>query len=232
MSIFITGTDTSCGKTFISCGILRALADNSRQVIGMKPMATGAEAVDGELRNEDVDALQAASNTDLPASVRNPYLFAPPASPHIVAAQSGVEIELDVITSAFRACVDATDFVVVEGVGGWLVPINETQTVADLAAKLGLPVLLVVGVRLGCINHALLSAHAITASRLPFVGWVANIVEPDIYACDEVIEAVARRIEAPLLGTVAWNDTGALTEIAARLAANKASPVPPPVARS
>ncbi len=220
MSIFITGTDTDCGKTYVSCALLRALDAGGYAALGMKPIASGATLVDGRLQNADVTALERASNTAIAAEIRNPYLFAPPTSPHIAAAESATEIDLELILAAYRRCAAAADFVVVEGVGGWLVPLSPTHTVADLARALGLPVLLVVGVRLGCINHALLSARAIAASGLDLYGWVANILDPDLHALDTVIESISERLPAPCLGIVGWQADTALGEAALKLAAS------------
>ena len=220
MSVFVTGTDTGCGKTYISSAILRALGGDGLRVVGMKPVATGAEIIDGQLRNDDVEQLAAASNVAVAETARNPYLFEPPASPHIAAAAAGVVITTKTIIRAYRECAAAADFVVVEGVGGWHVPLCETQTVGGLAAALGLPVLLVVGIKLGCINHGLLSASAISASNAPLCGWIANVLEHDLYALDAVVATLETRISAPLLGVAGWQDDSPMQAAARLLAAD------------
>ncbi|MGE0485069.1 MAG: dethiobiotin synthase [Gammaproteobacteria bacterium] len=219
MNVFVTGTDTGCGKTYVTAGLLRHLAARGTRALGMKPIASGAERIDGQLVNEDVRALVAASSVAVPPRVLNPYLFEPPASPHLAAAASGAHVDLDVIRDAYAACRAAAEVVVVEGVGGWQVPLAEDLDVADLVRALGLPVLLVVGVRLGCINHALLTSAAIAEAGIVCHGWVANVLEPDLYDRDGVIETMARRIPAPLLATIEAGDTSSLATLAAGLAA-------------
>jgi dethiobiotin synthetase len=212
MSIFVTGTDTNCGKTYISCTMLRALGAHGSRALGMKPVASGAESINGALVNDDVEALALASNVAVAPEIRNPYLFAAPASPHIAAAHAGAAIDLHTILTAYEACANAADFVVVEGVGGWQVPLNETLDVADLAIALQLPVLLVVAIKLGCINHALLTAAAIARTQLPFCGWVANLVEDDLFAREKVIQTLETRLSAPLLAVVDWHQPNALEQ--------------------
>jgi dethiobiotin synthetase len=201
-SCFVTGTDTEIGKTLISAAILHKLASSGQRACGMKPVAAGATMIDGALHNEDADMLIAAGNVHLPSSITTPYMLREPAAPHIAAALEGVTIEAVPIIAAFAEIQAASDAVVVEGVGGFRVPFNDTFDSADLAAQLNLPVILVVGMRLGCISHALLTVEAIIARGLVLAGWIANTADPDMRFEQENIDALAQRIPAPLLGRV------------------------------
>ncbi len=199
---FVTGTDTEIGKTLVSAAILHKLVESGQRACGMKPIAAGAELRDGELHNEDADMLAAAGNVHLPQNITTPFMLREPAAPHIAAALEGVTIEAVPILAAYTEILAASDSVVVEGVGGFRVPFNDTFDSADLAAQLNLPVVLVVGMRLGCISHALLTVEAIVARGLVLAGWVANTADPDMRFFDENVEALAARIPAPLLGVV------------------------------
>jgi dethiobiotin synthetase len=193
LSLFVTGTDTEIGKTLVSAALLRGFARAGLRAAAMKPVAAGAFERDGVWHNEDADQLDAAASVLLPPAIRTPYLLKEPAAPHIVAAREGVEL-------------DVAHIVAVEGVGGFRVPLTDTHDTADLAVALNLPVLLVVGMRLGCISHALLTAEAITARGLRIVGWVANRVDPTMHFADENVDALrtrlARQYDAPLVGIV------------------------------
>jgi len=197
---FVTGTDTEIGKTLVSSALLHALV--RRGVRGMKPVAAGAVLRDGRLHNDDCDQLEAAGNVHLPQSITTPFLLKEPAAPHIAAALEKVAIDPVPILAAFLEIAAASDATVVEGVGGFRVPLTDTYDTADLAQQLDLPVILVVGMRLGCINHALLTVEAIAARGLKLIGWVANALEPEMAFADENIAALAARIPAPLLGRV------------------------------
>lgn len=199
---FVTGTDTEIGKTLVSSAILYKLASSGVRACGMKPVAAGAALRDGELHNDDADMLIEAGNVHLPPSITTPYMLREPAAPHIAAALEDVTIESAPIIAAFAEIQAASDAVVVEGVGGFRVPFNDDFDSADLAAQLNLPVILVVGMRLGCISHALLTVEAIVARGLVLAGWVANTADPDMRFEQENIEALAQRIPAPLLGRV------------------------------
>ena len=199
---FVTGTDTEIGKTLVSAAILHKLVASGQRACGMKPVAAGAELRDGALHNDDADMLIAAGNVHLPQNITTPFMLREPAAPHIAAALEGVTIEAVPILAAYTEVLAASDAVVVEGVGGFRVPFNDTFDSADLAAQLNLPVILVVGVRLGCISHALLTVEAIVARGLVLAGWVANTADPDMRFFDENIEALEARIPAPLLGVV------------------------------
>ena len=203
LSLFVTGTDTEIGKTFVSCALLRGFAREGLQAAAMKPIAAGAFELNGELHNEDADQLDAASTVLLPPAMRTPYLLKEPAAPHIVAALENVALDIDHIVACHAQALTRADVVVVEGVGGFRVPLTATHDTADLAVALKLPVVLVVGMRLGCISHALLTAEAIAARGLTLAGWVANRVDPDMTFPDENIasirEHLAREHGAPLL---------------------------------
>jgi dethiobiotin synthetase len=201
-SCFVTGTDTEIGKTLISGALLHALGQTGVRAAGMKPIAAGAELRDGVWHNEDVDFLHAAAPLKLPRELTTPYLLRTPAAPHIAAALECVAIEPLRIVSAYEQVRAQAEAVVVEGVGGWRVPLTNSYDTSDLARQLGLPVILVVGLRLGCINHALLTAEAIAARGLKLAGWVANTVDPTMGHADGNVEAIAARLNAPLLGRV------------------------------
>ncbi|CAH2930206.1 MAG: Dethiobiotin synthase BioD (EC [uncultured Paraburkholderia sp.] len=205
LSVFVTGTDTEIGKTFVSSALLRGFVREGLQAAAMKPIAAGAFVLNGELHNEDADQLDAASNVLLPPEMRTPYLLKEPAAPHIAAALENVAFDIEHIVACHRQALTRAD-VVVEGVGGFRVPLTATRDTADLAVALKLPVVLVVGMRLGCINHALLTAEAIAARGLTLAGWVANRVDPNMTFPDENIasirEHLAREHHAPLLGIV------------------------------
>ena len=203
-SYFVTGTDTGVGKTLVSCALLHAFAARGLQVAGMKPVAAGCRREGASLISEDVELLQAAGNLRLPLGQVNPYAFEPPLAPHIAAAQAGVHIALSTIVAAFDALRSQADVIVVEGVGGFRVPLNAREDTADLAALLGLPVILVVGMRLGCLNHALLTAEAITQRGLTLAGWVANQIDPDMAALEENLITLKARLPAACLGIVPY----------------------------
>jgi dethiobiotin synthetase len=193
---FLTGTDTEIGKTLMSCGLLYAAAAREMRTLGMKPVAAGG--------SEDVDALIAASTVAAPREYVNPYLLREPVAPHIAARHDGVNIDLAHIAQCFGELRVLADFLVVEGVGGFRVPLDESNDSADLATRLGLPVILVVGLRLGCINHTLLTAEAIRARGLHLAGWIANQVDAKMVFVEENIAALRARLEAPMLGTVPY----------------------------
>lgn len=199
---FVTGTDTGVGKTLISSALVYGCAQLGFKSAGMKPVAAGCRMENGVLRCDDVAQLQAASNVELPLETVNPYAFEPPLAPHIAADMAGTRIEMDFIHGAFKKAAEAVDILVVEGVGGFRVPLNEAEDTADLAKLLGLPVILVVGMRLGCLNHALLTAAAIAERGLVLAGWVANCLDPDMAARQENLDALQKRLAVPCLGVV------------------------------
>lgn len=201
---FVTGTDTGVGKTLVSAALLRYFVQRGFRAVGMKPVAAGCEWRDGVAYWDDVEQLRAAGNVDAAQVLVNPYRFEPAIAPHVAAAQAGVTIQLDVIATACIALQGQSDIVIVEGAGGFRVPLNDHQDMADLASQLSLPVILVVGMRLGCINHALLSAEAIHHSGLPLAGWVANRIDPALEQFDAILETLQQRLNTPLLGVVPW----------------------------
>lgn len=200
---FVTGTDTGVGKTLIAAAFVHRLRERHARVAGMKPIAAGSQRQpDGSTSNEDVVALRDAGSVQAPPELFNPYLLHAPVSPHIAAKQDGVVIDIHKIGYALQALRAQADAVIVEGAGGFRVPITDTLDGADLAAALGLPVILVVGLRLGCLNHALLSAESIAARGLTLAGWVANRIDPAMPEQAANIEWLARRLAAPCLGDV------------------------------
>ncbi|MES2037948.1 MAG: dethiobiotin synthase [Pseudomonadota bacterium] len=199
---FVTGTDTEIGKTLVSAAMLHAMQAQGLQAVGMKPIAAGAEMRDGILHNEDVDMLVAAASVKAELALVCPYLMQTPAAPHIVAELEHVKIALPHIVNSYQQLLEQADAVVVEGVGGFCVPLNAQVTTADMAQALGLPVILVVGMRLGCINHALLTVEAIAARGLRLAGWVANTVDPNMLYLQENVRALRERIVAPMLGHI------------------------------
>ena len=206
-AIFVTGTDTEVGKTRITTGLMALLQQQGLRVAGMKPIASGCEQTADGLRNEDALAMIEQSNVELPYDTVNPYSFLPPIAPHIAAEQARVQVSLSVLQEQFNHIRRQADYVVVEGAGGWLVPIDDHATMADLAVALDLPVILVVGIRLGCINHALLSAESIVAKGRTLVGWVANQLESSAQA-EQIIDSINQRIGVPCLGVVPQLQTG------------------------
>lgn len=201
---FITGTDTGVGKTLVSVGLLHALHEHGLTAIGMKPIGSGAERGPSGLYNEDAVALRAASGTEVALADVNTYCFEEPVSPHIAAAAAATSISIQPILRAANRLSAAADLLVVEGVGGWRVPISATLTVADLVMALELPVVLVVGLRLGCINHALLTAEAISRDGAHLIGWVGNQVEPAYQRRAETLQTLAHYLPAPCLADVAF----------------------------
>ena len=194
---FVTGTDTSVGKTTVTVRLMQQLVAQGLTVIGMKPVASGCEWLDGRWQNDDVLQLTAASNVSAPAELINPYCFEPAIAPHIAAAQAGVEIDFNVIRAAYAQLTAMADVVIVEGAGGLLVPLNATQTIADLIQALSLPALVVVGMRLGCINHALLTAQVLKQRNIDFCGWVANNIDPQMSVPQENLQSLITGLQQP-----------------------------------
>lgn len=208
LAFFVTGTDTEIGKTLVSSTILHCLAKRGLKSVGMKPVAAGAFLQDGVWCNEDVMELQAASNVEISSALTNPYLFKPPIAPHIAAQLAGESIRLGTILECYQQLTTLADAIVVEGVGGFYVPLNEQDNTADMAQQLNLPVILVVGMRLGCINHALLTAAAIAARGLTLAGWVANNAQEEMPYLSDNVRAIQERLSSsfctPLLGCIPW----------------------------
>lgn len=198
--IFVTGTDTGVGKTVASVALLRALAGAGLRAVGMKPIAAGIEA--GTDVNADVAALAAASNIDAPLPDRNPFAFTRAIAPHIAAREEGVAVDIDRIARAYQRLARAADAVVVEGAGGAQVPVDGRHDMLDVAALLEIPVLLVVGVRLGCLNHAQLSALAIRARGLALAGWIATRIDPAMPYADDNVAWLREALAAPLIADI------------------------------
>lgn len=205
-SLFIAGTDTGVGKTWVAVRLLRALADSGIKAAAMKPVAAGADATPAGLRNDDALALQQAAGVTLPYELVNPVCLAAATSPHLAARRANTQINIAVIRAAFDQIRLRSDVIIVEGAGGWSAPIGEPvqpgktgPTMEDIALALGLPVLLVVGIRLGCINHAVLTAAAIQRAGLPLAGWVANPIDPEFPDREDYVASLRARLPAPLL---------------------------------
>jgi len=215
--IFVTGTDTGVGKTWISLGLMMLARQRGLRVAGMKPVAAGCVATPAGLVNEDASRLRALASTVHPYSRVNPYAFEPAVAPHLAAAAAGVRIAIPRLTDTYASLAAAADLVVVEGIGGWQVPLSAGQTVADLARALALPVVLVVGLRLGCLNHALLSAESILKAGAPLAGWAASTLDPRMPMAAENVLALRERLPAPCLGVLPWLPGFELPAVAAHL---------------
>jgi dethiobiotin synthetase len=213
--LFVTGTDTGVGKTLVAAALIRGGVRSGMRVAGMKPVAAGGlvPTADGPV-NEDVLALRAAANAGAPLAEVNPYVFPESVAPHIGAARAGVTIDAGVIRKRFDDLAARGDGVVVEGAGGFLVPLSDTLNFADVAVALGLPVVLVVGLRLGCINHALLTQEAVMARGLVLAGWVANRIDPAMAAVEDNLAALSARLRAPRLAVVPWTAAADRAELA------------------
>ena len=222
-SFFVTGTDTGVGKTLVSAALTRALIARGLRVAVMKPIASGSDPTPAGLRNSDALTLMAAANVTAPYEVVNPYCFLPPVSPHIAAREAGTAIDLSLLRSRFDSLAAASDCVVVEGAGGWLAPISDNATMADLAAALSLPALLVVGLRLGCLNHALLSRESMAARGVAFAGWIASGIDPYFDRPAENLATLTARLGGPPLAQIPFLERGLgvpdLSEAAGRLCA-------------
>nr|VFJ63332.1 MAG: dethiobiotin synthetase [Candidatus Kentron sp. FW] len=219
-NIFVTGTDTAIGKTWVSLGIIAVLQDMGISTVGMKPVASGCQPTEMGLRNEDAERLQRQSSIEVDYDLINPFAFEPAIAPHIAAAEVGCEISIDKIVSCYQVLADKAECCVVEGVGGWLVPLTPRETVADLVRRLELPVILVVGIRLGCINHALLSVESIRRGGIELSGWVANQSDPEVERGEENILTLEERIDAPLLARIPCFSQPSISEFARRMASS------------
>lgn len=205
--LFVTGTDTDCGKTFVALTLIRALRARGLRVAGFKPVAAGADWRDGQLQNDDALALAQASGLAVPYATVNPYCFEPAIAPHLAAAEVGAAIDPATILTARDRLATACDFVVTEGAGGWLVPLGARLDMSGLALALGYPVLLVVGIRLGCLNHALLTAQAIQRSGAHLLGWVGTQVDPGMARLNANIDALVARLPGTCLGILPHPDS-------------------------
>ena len=212
--VFVTGTDTGIGKSLVSATLLAALNSAGCRAIGMKPVASGCALTSAGLRSEDAELLIAHSAGAPDYAQVNPYALRDPIAPHLAAADAGIDIRLEPILSAFDELSASANLIIVEGIGGWMVPLSAEQVLADLVRALKLPVILVVGLRLGCLNHALLSARAILADGCQLIGWVGNRIDPEMARVEDNIATLRERMPAPCLGVVphvSAPDPGALT---------------------
>ncbi len=215
---FVTGTDTGVGKSLVSAALLCAMAARGMKVAGMKPVASGARVANGVVSNEDVDLLlRYSSCPGLDATSINPYVFTPPVAPHLAARQAGISVRFSTIRQALHRLESLADAVVIEGAGGLLVPLGEEGSMADLCVFLQAPIILVVGVRLGCINHALLTVEALQARGLHLTGWVANCLERHMLEFSGNMATLEERIEAPLLGTIPFQPGISVEEVSRML---------------
>jgi dethiobiotin synthetase len=215
--VFVTGTDTNCGKTEIVLALMDAMRQCGLAVLGMKPVASGCEPTPKGPRNEDAQRILAQGSREVPYELVNAYAFEPPIAPHIAAGQVGVEIDPRVIRARAEQLAAECEILVIEGVGGWRVPLGPALCVSDLPIALGLPVILVSGMRLGYINHSLLTAESIRASGAGLAGWIANQIDPDMLVREENLATLQALIEAPCLGTVPWMESPNPRQIAKHL---------------
>jgi dethiobiotin synthetase len=221
--IFVTGTDTGVGKTVIACALVRALREQGARVAVMKPVASGAFATAEGLRNSDALALMATAGCPHAYEAVNPYCFEPAISPHIAAKEAGIEVDTSMIRQKYDQLATGADWVVVEGAGGWFAPINQRQTMADLAWTLSVPALLVVGLKLGCLNHARLTRLGVESHGVPLAGWVVSAIDPHMMRVEANLETLERLLGEPPLAVIPHLPAGAaeaisLGEVAQRLA--------------
>ncbi len=206
LKLFITGTDTDVGKTYISVGLLKGLNKLGYSTLGIKPIASGCNLVDGKLYNDDALSLQKSSSLKLEYHQINPFRFERPIAPHIAAKNSKVELSKVLIAEKLgEAFLNPSDIYLIEGAGGWAVPLNDYELIADVVSQIGAKVILVVGMKLGCLNHAILTTEFIKNSGVELVGWIANIINPDMIELDENIATLKQWIKSPCLGIVPFN---------------------------
>ena len=203
-SIFVAGTDTGVGKTLVSAALVAAGRGRGLTTVGMKPVASGCATTEVGLRNADAELLRAAAGGVPDYNRVNPYAFASAIAPHLAARDAGVRIELEPIVDAYESLRREFGAVVVEGIGGWRVPLGHVLTTEHLAKALDLPVVLVVGMRLGCLNHALLTADAIRSAGLNLAGWVANAIDPSMERLEDNIDTLRKRLSTQLLGYISY----------------------------
>ena len=201
-SVYVTGTDTGIGKTLVSSALLHALRGHGLRAVGMKPVASGCERLDGAWKNADALALQAAGEPGIAYADINPFALEHPLAPELAARDAGIDVALPPILDAHARLAARADALIVEGVGGWAAPLSASLMQADLVRALRLPVLLVVGLRLGCLNHALLSARAIAADGVHLAGWIASHVDPAMERVDDNLAMLRARMPAPCWGVL------------------------------
>jgi dethiobiotin synthetase len=204
VGLFITGTDTGCGKTRVALGMMQKLQQQGNTVLGMKPIASGAEMTQQGLRNEDAVRIRSQASIEVPYELINPYVYEPAIAPHLAAAQVEKPILIEEILQEYQRLSNQADQVLIEGVGGWHVPLGEHDTLADLARALNLPVVMVVGLRLGCLNHALMTAECMLNAGVTFAGWIANQTEQKMPAREENLATLQAWLPAPCLGDIPY----------------------------
>ncbi len=213
LRLFVTGTDTGVGKTRIAAALCVAYAARRKRVAAMKPVASGCMQTEDGLRNEDAEALLAAMTVRAAYGDVNPYAFEPAIAPHIAAMEAGCPIDFGVLDGCYKRLCRQSDVIIVEGAGGWLAPLDATRTFADLAVRWQLDVVLVVGLRLGCLNHALLTAEAIEARGLKLAGWVGNSVDPDFERREANTDTLRSRLAANCLGIFPYSPESTAREV-------------------
>ena len=203
--IFITGTDTGAGKTWFTVMLMSALKCAGYSVAGMKPVASGATQIKGHLVNDDAALIQKHCSNDIDYETVNPVVFAPPAAPHIVAEDSSQQIDFERILNAYNKLIKANDIVIVEGVGGWRVPLSKNSSTVDLVKELNIPVILVVGIKLGCINHAILTAEALKSDGVKLCAWASSQLEKDYLFLDQTYQELEEKIHAPKIAETPYS---------------------------
>ena len=213
---FITGTDTNAGKTWATIALMRYFKQQGKSVVGMKPVASGCFMQDGQLKNEDALLIQENASLKIDYDLINPYAYELPVSPHIAGINNPVKLAN--IVERFNALKELAEIVLVEGAGGWYAPLNDREDISDLAKALALPVIIVVAIRLGCINHAKLTWQAIQHSGIPCAGWIAVCVDPDMLNRDENIHTIKTALNVPLLGVLPYLASADFDLLAGKLA--------------
>ena len=200
---FITGTDTEIGKTLVAGALILKLRDQGINALGFKPVAAGTyQDLQGNILNEDIETLRIAANLEPDQNITSPYVFEMPIAPHLAAEKLGKRLDLDTMLDTYEKVSSQTNCIIVEGAGGFLIPLNETENLSDLVQKLKLPVIMVVGMRLGCINHALLTYEAILSRQITIAGWVANSLSSEMPFLQENIKTLQTKIQASFLGSI------------------------------
>jgi dethiobiotin synthetase len=213
---FITGTDTGIGKTWCTLALMQYFKQQGLRVAGMKPIATGCYRQQANLRNRDAELILTTSELEVPYEWVNPYAFEPPIAPHLAATQVGITIELAHIIDNYQHLVDYADVIVIEGIGGWRIPLNPQQMLTDLVLALNIPVILVVGLRLGCINHALLTAEVIKSDGCTLTGWIANSIAPQFDSSGS-IATLKQRLAMPLLAQIPYSTNFDISSLVSNL---------------
>jgi dethiobiotin synthetase len=224
LRLFVTGTDTGVGKTRVAAALSMAYATQDKRVAAMKPVASGCRRTPAGLRSEDAEALMAATTVRAAYEDVNPYAFEPAIAPHIAATEAGCSIDFGLLDECYERLCLQSDVTIVEGAGGWLAPLDATRTFADLAVRWQLDVILVVGLRLGCLNHALLTAESIERHGLRLRGWVANSIDPGFERLTENISSLNSRLAAPCLGIFSFEPQADSAALAQALALNAPAP--------